>query len=91
MQQLQEFLFLSSLKDLNKLIKYRASAVHKLNLILLILLLLLSVVRVQEVPFSGPWRCFVPQDHLDRSLWPRSPGSQSVGVEGKEEMLLNQA
>jgi len=31
MQQVQEFLFLSSLKNLNKLIKYCASAMHELN------------------------------------------------------------
>lgn len=34
MQQFQEFLFLSSLKRFNKLMKYHASAMHKLNLML---------------------------------------------------------
>lgn len=34
MQQFQYFLFLSSLKHLNKLVKYRASAMHELNLTL---------------------------------------------------------
>lgn len=43
MQQLQEFLFLGSMKDLNKLMKYCASAAHKLNLILL----RAPVIRVQ--------------------------------------------
>lgn len=53
MQKLQEFLFLSSLKHLNKLIKYYAFAMHKLNL-------MLNRAPVTEVPFSGLWRCFVP-------------------------------
>lgn len=77
MQQFQEFLFLSSLKCLNELMKYRAAAMHKLKL----LFNRAPITEVQKMPFSGPWRCFVPQDHLSRSLWPRSPRSQPAGAE----------